>query len=61
MASRWGWDRPDIAGESVPHYVHRTLQLFRNGSFPLDSMIADFEWCAAPLRKTLDCSVAWPP
>ena len=46
MVSRWGWDRPDIAGESVPHYVHRTLQLFRNGSFPLDSMIADFEWCA---------------
>jgi len=44
MASRWGWDRPDVPGESVPHYVWRTLELFRNGSFPIDSLIADFEW-----------------
>ena len=36
MASRWGWqDRV---------YIEDTLQQFRDGQFPLDAIIMDFEW-----------------
>lgn len=36
MASRWGWkDRA---------YVEDTLQRFRDGHFPIDAIIIDFEW-----------------
>mmetsp|Transcript_14254 Transcript_14254/g.24735 ORF Transcript_14254/g.24735 Transcript_14254/m.24735 type:complete len:552 (-) Transcript_14254:179-1834(-) len=36
IASRWGWkDRA---------YIEDTLQRFRDGSFPIDAIIIDFEW-----------------
>jgi len=36
LASRWGWKDRD--------YIEETLQKFRNGSFPIDAIIGDFEW-----------------
>jgi hypothetical protein len=36
LAGRWGWkDRADIESK---------LEQFRNGSFPIDAFISDFEW-----------------
>eukprot|EP00435_Cladocopium_sp_Y103_P010810 s1932_g2.t2 len=38
MACRWGW--------KDQRYLEETLDQFRNGGFPLDSVILDFEWFA---------------
>ena len=35
LVSRWGW--------SDRAYIDQNLQLFRNGSFPIDAWISDFE------------------
>mmetsp|Transcript_16053 Transcript_16053/g.39554 ORF Transcript_16053/g.39554 Transcript_16053/m.39554 type:complete len:853 (-) Transcript_16053:222-2780(-) len=37
-ASRWGWKNAQ--------YIDHILNEFRNGSFPIDSWISDFEWFA---------------
>lgn len=36
MASRWGWKNKE--------YIEETVAKFRNGGFPLDAIICDFEW-----------------
>lgn len=36
IASRWGW--------KDAQYIEDTLRGFRNGSYPIDSFILDFEW-----------------
>lgn len=46
LACRWGWDchtgcKP---GETSPQYIQRMLTDFRNGSYPIDAFISDFEW-----------------
>ena len=64
-ACRWGWvDQP---------YIEGVLQQFRNGSFPLDNMISDFEWYTPKPDYSLPSSgdpnyhdftynnVTWPP
>ncbi|CAK9112108.1 unnamed protein product [Durusdinium trenchii] len=38
MACRWGWPNQ--------RYLEETVQRFREGHFPLDSVILDFEWFA---------------
>lgn len=38
MACRWGW--------KDQRYLEETLEQFRTGGFPLDSVILDFEWFA---------------
>jgi hypothetical protein len=35
-ACRWGWTDRD--------YIFEMLSDFRNGSYPLDAWISDFEW-----------------
>ena len=45
MACRWGWEDDQ--------YIWSMLSQFRNGSFPIDAWISDFEW----FTKTPDYSL----
>ena len=50
FASRWGWlDRA---------YIHSVLEQFRNGSYPIDAFICDFEWYTLVADYTLPAAGA---
>eukprot|EP01063_Lacrimia_lanifica_P036098 TRINITY_DN706_c1_g1_i1.p1 TRINITY_DN706_c1_g1~~TRINITY_DN706_c1_g1_i1.p1 ORF type:complete len:736 (+),score=249.82 TRINITY_DN706_c1_g1_i1:53-2260(+) len=38
FAARWGWESPE--------YITSTLKSFKEGGYPIDAMIMDFEWFA---------------
>jgi alpha-glucosidase (family GH31 glycosyl hydrolase) len=41
LASRWGWNNAS--------YIEDVVQQFRDGQFPIDSIISDFEWYSPSL------------